>query len=333
MATYKDIQRATGLSLSTISKHFNGAPVRPENATAIKQAADELCFRVNGVARGLRSGRSETVGVLVPSLDNGFILALIAGVERHLRRHGIGVLVSSSPALDDAPGEAVESLRSRMVDGIVSVPSPHDVAALGSARRAGLPIVTIDHTFADLEADHVQLDNRAAGAMAAFHLLDHGHRRIGVIGGGDAIGSLGERRDGFVEALESRGLGGRDLLLRDDEPTVDAGRRAMHAMIARDDRPSAVFTANYDLSIGGLIALNESGLSVPDELSFVGFDLDDIARVSRPRATTIAQPIDVIAEKAAGLMLERIGRGPGGDPRFVTVPADLTAGESVRRHR
>jgi len=332
MATYKDIQRATGLSLSTISKYFNGQGVRPENGAAIQSAADELGFRLNGVARGLRSGRSQTVGILVPSLDNGFILALIAGVERHLRRQGLGVLVSSSPA-DEAAGEAVESLRSRMVDGIVSVPSPHDIAALGRARRAGLPIVTIDHTYADLEVDHVQLDNRAAGAMAAFHLLDHGHVRVGIIGGGDAIGSLRERRDGFVAALAGRGVGSADLLLRDDEPTVDAGRRAMHAMIARDDRPTAVFAANYDLSVGALIALNESGLSVPDELSFLGFDLDDIARVSRPRATTITQPIEVIAERAAALMLERIGRGTRGDQAFVTVPADLTAGESVRRQQ
>lgn len=330
MATYKDIQRATGLSLSTISKHFNGQSVRPENGVAIQRAADDLGFRLNGVARGLRSGRSQTVGILVPSLDNGFILALIAGVERHLRRQGLGVLVSSSPA-DEAAGEAVESLRSRMVDGIVSVPSPHDVAALGQARRAGLPIVTIDHTYADLAVDHVQLDNRAAGAMAAFHLLDHGHVRVGVIGGGDDIGSLRERRDGFAAALAARGVGSADLLLRDDDPTVDAGLRAMHAMLARDDRPTAVFAANYDLSVGALIALNESGLAVPDELSFLGFDLDDIARVSRPRATTIAQPIEVIAERAAGLMLERIGRGPGADHAFVTVPADLTAGESVRR--
>ena len=97
MATYKDLQRLTGLSLSTISKHYNGLPVRPENAVAIEAAAARLDFRVNGFARGLRSRRSRTVGVLLPALDNEFHLSIIAGLERALRGEGIGVLVVRPP--------------------------------------------------------------------------------------------------------------------------------------------------------------------------------------------------------------------------------------------
>jgi LacI family transcriptional regulator len=332
-ATYKDIQRRTGLSLATISKYYNGGTVRPENAVAIQAAADALGFHINDFARSLRSGRSQTVGVLVPSLDNSFLLAVVAGVEQHLQKHGIGVLVGTSHSDVRGPGDAVDALLAKRVDGIVAVPTRPDIDALRRADERGVPVVTVDHTFPGLDSDHVQLDNIAAGAMAAYHLADHGHRQIAVIGGDGRIPSVGERRDGFVTALASRGIPLGADRLSENELHMEAGRQAMHRILNSSDRPTAVFAVNYDLSVGALIALNESGLTVPDDVSLLGFDLDVVARVTRPRTTTILQPMLTLGEKAADLMLDRI-RGEAHAPcRFVTIAADLIAGESVRRIR
>lgn len=165
-ATYKDIQRETGLSLATISKHYNGGAVLAANKIAIERAADRLGFRPNGFARNLRSRRSGTIGVLLPALDNGFHLTVIAGVESALRASGMSVIVASSP---DATVGAVDLLLDRMVDGIIAVPSAHDVEALSRAAEH-IPVVQIDWRASGLHVDGVFLDNLAAGAMAARHL-------------------------------------------------------------------------------------------------------------------------------------------------------------------
>jgi LacI family transcriptional regulator len=192
VSTYKDIQRATGLSLATISKYFNGRNVLEANREAIESAARELDFRPNQFARTLRSRRSRTVGVLLPALDNDFHLTIIAGVEEALRPHGISVIVAASP---DPHDETVDLLMGRMVDGIVAVTSQHDVPALTAAARQ-VPVVMVDWHIEGIEADGVFLDNEAAGALGARHLLDHGHRRIGFVGGDPAISSMRLRTQG-----------------------------------------------------------------------------------------------------------------------------------------
>lgn len=323
MATYKDLQRLTGLSLSTISKHYNGLPVRPENAAAIEAAAERLGFRVNGFARGLRSRRSRTVGVLLPALDNEFHLSIIAGLERALRGDGIGVLIGVSLP---EPGAAVGLLLEKMVDGIVAVPTAGDVAALRRAAEQGTPVVTVDWVDDALETDRVVLDNRAAGASAARHLADHGHRAIAVLGGDPDVSTTRERTAGFLHELASRGV--EPPLVELGPLTLESGAAAVERILARRDRPTAVFASNRELTVGALTALGDSGLRVPADLSVVGFDTVELARVVRPRLTIVAQPTDAIAAEAAALIRRRLD---GATEPFETrtLPSRLLAGSSV----
>lgn len=324
MATYKDLQRATGLSLSTISKHYNGLPVRAANAAAIEEAAERLGFRVNGFARGLRSRRSRTVGVLLPALDNEFHLSIIAGLERALRDDGISVLVGVSLP---EPGAAVGLLLEKMVDGIVAVPMTGDVDALRSASEQGVPVVTVDWVDDDLETDRVVLDNREAGASAARHLLERGHRAVGVLGGDPAVSTTRERTAGFLDELAAHGLEPEVEL---GPLTVESGVAAMERLLARSARPTAVFASNRETTVGALIALGASGLRVPADLSLVGFDTVELAQVVQPRLTIVVQPTDAIAAEAAALIRRRLD---GAAEPFATRLLDgrLLEGDSVAR--
>ncbi|MFG3340842.1 LacI family DNA-binding transcriptional regulator [Glycomyces sp. NPDC048151] len=326
MATYKDIQRLTGLSLSTISKHYNGLPVRAKNREAIEAAAAELGFRVNAFARGLRSRRSRTVGVLLPALDNEFHLAIISGLEAALRPDGISVLVC---ATRPEPGEAVEFLRSRMVDGIVAVPSPGDVEALRRAVEQGIPVVSVDWTDTELESDRVVLDNAGAGAAAARHLADHGHRSFAVVGGDPAISTTRERTAGFLAALADRGIEVPDSHVLRGPLTVDSGIEAVERVLSMSQRPTALFAGNYELTVGSLIALGDSGLRVGVDLSVIGFDNFDLARVVRPRLTIVEQPTDAIAAEAAALIRSRLDGTADAAPRIRTLSSRLVVGASV----
>lgn len=327
VATYKDIQAMTGLSLSTISKHYNGLPVRAENRAAIEEAAATLGFRVNGFARSLRSRRSLTVGVLLPALDNDFHLTIIAGVEAALRADGISVLVCSSRP---NPGEAVDFLMSRMVEGIIAVPTPNDVDALRAVAAQGVPVVAIDWVASDLDTDRVVLDNYAAGASVARHLVDHGHRDVALVGGDQQVSTMRERAQGFIDGLATRGVEIDASRITAEPLTVAGGQAATERLLALPERPTALFAANYHLTVGALIALNESGLRIPTDISLVGFDSFQLARVVRPRLTVLEQPTLAIADEAARLIRERLADGGADAPSVTTtLPGRLLVGASV----
>ena len=327
MPTYKDLQARTGLSLATISKYYNGGNVLEENRVAIEEAALELGYRVNGFARSLRTNRSRTVGVLLPKLDNAFHLTVIAGVEAALRDHGISVLVCSGR---DTPGEAVEFLLSKMVDGIIAVPTEQDAEALRAAVTRGAPLVLVDRLLDGLASDAVVLDNELAAHQAVAHLAAAGHTRIAALVGDQKSWTMRKRRIGFLAAMTGAGLPTRSADVVPGPLTVASGRSGMSRLLDAPTRPTAVICFNYELTVGALIAINERALAIPEELSFVGFDSAELAQVTRPRLSMITQPTPQIAAQAAALIHARLSADPS--PRMrsvVTLAGTLVPGESV----
>jgi LacI family transcriptional regulator len=327
VATYKDLQARTGLSLATISKYYNGGTVLERNRQAIEEAAGELGYRVNGFARSLRTRRSQTVGVLLPKLDNEFHLTVIAGIEKALREHGISVIVCASR---EAPGEAVEFLLDKMVDGIIAVPREQDAGALRAAAERGVPLVLIDRLVEGLASDAVILDNELAAGLAVEHLVAAGHMRIAALVGDQKAWTMRRRRTGFLAAMDAAGLAVRPADVISGPLTVPSGRSGMGQLLSEPAPPSAVICFNYELTVGALIAINELGVTVPDELSFVGFDSVELAQVTKPRLSMITQPTPHIAAQAAALIHTRLAAQPG--PRMhsvVTLAGELVPGGSV----
>lgn len=319
MATYKDIQHATGLSLATISKHFNGKPVRAENAAAIEAAAEALGFRINPAAQSLRAGKTRTVGALLPALDNAFHMAIVAGIERALRRHGLSLMLGVSSGADAL--DTVDFLVSKGVDGIIAVPSPEEADRLAEQARAGLPVVLVDWYLPGIAGGAVGLDNVAAGRIAALHLADHGHRRVAVLGGPPAVSSLRERAEGFVEAFTG------DAELVSAQLTIDDGRRAATKVLFGASRPTAIFTANYELTVGALQTIADAGLQLGRDVSMIGFDGAELAGIVSPRLTTIVQPTAALAEAAARQLLAKLGGATHSDD--VRLDPELLPGGSV----
>lgn len=329
MVTYKDIQRETGLSLATISKYFNGRNVLDENRDAIERAVESLDYRPNSLARGLRLNRSRTIGVLLPVLNNDFHLTIIAAAEESLREDGISVVVSSSPTSVE---QAVDVLLSRMVDGIIAIPSSHDLAPLKMAAER-IPVVIVDWDAPELDGDRVFLDNDRAGSMAARYLLDHGHRDIGVVSGHSTVSSMRLRVEGFHRELREAGVELDESLFAEGPLTVDHGHAAARSLLERRSRPTALFSTNYELTLGTVIAINETGLRIGRDISLLGFDSVELAQVTVPRMTIIEQPTREIAIQAAHLIRRRLGEEyRAGEPRVTRlVPPRLSFGGSVSR--
>lgn len=328
MVSYKDIQRETGLSLATISKYYNGRRVLEANRIAIEAAAAQLDYRPNPFARGLRLQRSRTIGVLLPVLNNDFHLTIIAGAEEALRDYGMTVIVASSPT---AAEEAVEVLLQRMVDGIIAIPSAHDLQPLKEAAKR-IPVVIIDWEAEGVDADRVFLDNEQAGAIAARHLLDHGHRRLAVVGGDPSISTMRLRTSGFVEELQAAGLAIDEAWTGTGRLTVEDGHDFTSRLMRLRQRPTALFATNYELTLGAVIALNESGLRIGRDVSLLGFDSVELAKATVPRLTVIEQPTRAIARAAAELIRLRLAEESGRTQKVTRLMApNLIAGGSVAR--
>ena len=331
-ATIRDITRATGLSVATVSKFLNGGHVLPENRKKIERAVKTLHYRVNEVARGLATSRTKTVGVLIPCLDNVFASTIIARVEDILRGKGYGTIVCDCRGDPAAEREELDFLLSKQVDGIFNVPSSEDPAYLSGAAGQGVPVVLIDRTFGNGgRFDSVLADNAGASRSAVAALVRRGHRRIGILCGGRDSFTARERLAGYVEALRSRGIPFRKELAQEGELSVRHGYDGMKKLLTLEEPPTAVYLTNYEITLGAVVALNELGVRFPRNLSVIGFDNLMLAQVVRPRLWMVVQPMREMAETAARVMLGRLDGSLQGPRRTFRLKTALVEGESIRQ--
>lgn len=305
MPTIKDVARRTGLSLSTISKYLNGGNVREENRRAIDEAVAELGYCVNVFARSLKANRSMTIGILLPTISSPFFGRVVAAMEPVLRRSGYACFVCSYDFDREQELEKLEFLARYHVDGIVYVPERATREQV-LTRVGSIPVVLIDRTLKDAPYDTVVVDNLNAVYMAVEHLLERGHRRIGLISGPQSISTARERTVGYRRVLADYGLPVDEALIAVGNYDLESGSRLFAQFVDMAQPPTAVFVTNYDMTIGAIMAAHERGICLPDELDFIGYDNVDLCSIVTPRLQIIEQPMDEMGRRAAQLVLERI---------------------------
>lgn len=329
-ATYKDIQRITGISLSTISKYFNGGNVTDKNRRAIEEAAGQLNFRVNEYARGLKSKKTRTIGVLIYDISNPFSSKIMSDVCCLLRENGYGTIVCDYCNSNSTESEVLEFLLDRMVDGVIMVPSSHIDAHIELAKERGVPVVLLDSPVLYCKTDVVMLDHRSAAMLAAEELVRLGHSDVGIITAPKSVYTLSQREDGFLHALSLRGVVPRDECIARIGVNKADGYEAAKRLLSLERRPTAIFCVNYDLTYGTVLAFHELGVKICDEVSLIGFDDLELLRIVSPRLTIIAQPINEIAKCAVRLIMERLNNASQRFYATMELPATLLRGDSVR---
>lgn len=332
MATIKDIARRTGLGLATISKYLNGGTVRPQNKAAIEEAIEALDYTVNQHARGLKTNRSMTIGAVIPELNNTFITTIMNRASDALRSHGYALIIQGCRSDEGREREAIRFLMEKRVDGIINMPVSHSGEYLRPLLERDIPVVLIDRTLGDVRSrvSSVLVDNVSISARAVGQLLELGHTRIGIAVGPENVFTSQQRLLGYNQAFLQAGLmPDTDMIVYGDYQ-IRGGRDAAFELIRRG--ATALFTTNYEMTLGALIAINEMGVSIPDDLSFIGFDNMQLSEVYRPRLAIVAQPLDEIGEQCAQLLLERM-EDRTRPPRSVILPADIVPGHSLAAPR
>ena len=332
MATIKDVARAARVSVTTVSHVVNKTRfVSEDGRNRVEQAIRELGYVPSAVARSLQRSATNTLGMLIPNSSNPYFAEIVRGIEDRCFGAGYNLVLCNT---DDEPrrqGMVLQVLAERRVDGLIVVSSGEDPALPDLLAGLRMPTVMVDREIDTLPCDLVETAHMQGALLAVQHLTALGHRRIACIGGPAGVATADQRAEGWRMALAGLGLPSAGLLQPGDF-TSEGGYAAMHAILRRTPRPSAVFVANDLMAIGALCAAHECGVAVPDELSLVGFDDIELARFACPPLTTVAQPKQRIAAMAVDMLLERI-EGRRQDVRKVVLQPELRVRASTAPYR
>jgi LacI family transcriptional regulator len=302
-----DVAALAGVGLKTVSRVVNSERgVSPELEARVRQAIDQLSYRRDANAATLRrlGRKTQTIGLVLEDVSNPFSSALHRSVEDAARERGVLVFAGSCDEDPDRERDLIGTFRERRVDGIIVVPASHDHGYLYEERRTGTALVFVDRRASHLDADSVVSDNRGGATLAVRHLLDRGHRRIGFLGDLLSISTAEERLRGYVQAMESAVVGIDDDLIRADLRDPDAAARAVDEMLALPEPPTAFFTGQNLLTIGGVRALRRAGLE--REIALIGFDDVSLADMLNPAISVVAQDPQALGRAAADQLFRRL---------------------------
>lgn len=329
-STIRDIKEKTGLSLATISKYLNGGNVLPENKVKLEAAIKELHYEVNEIARGLVTNKTRTVGILMYSVESPFSGQLMHYIGENLRKCGYGMLICDSCNDEELEKQNVKYLLGKKVDGIIVVPVAHESSFLQPALSANVPIVLMDRALSDGVFDCVKIDNRMAVVRSMATLLANNHKKIAVIAARKEYTGR-ERFSGFMEAMQQAGLAVPEEYIKRGTHSLATGYQSMKELLELKDRPTAVFIDNYEITLGAMMAINESKFKCPDDISIMGFDDQVIFHLIEPPVYMVEQPMKEMGEKAVEILIQRITNGNDAMPMEISLSTTLKEGKSIKK--
>ncbi|MGY0021312.1 LacI family DNA-binding transcriptional regulator [Streptomyces sp. cg35] len=332
MANIKDVARLAGVSLGTVSNVLNHPDrVSPELRARVETAIADLGFVRNEPARQLRAGHSRTFAVVVLDIANPFFAELIAGAEDVAVEHDAAVIVCNSAGDPERETAHLRHLGQQRVLGILLSPIQETAAAqLLAAQRSRPPVVFVDRVPTGPGFASVAVDDVRGGALVGELLTAAGHGRVTYIGGPPALRQVTDRLHGLRSTFRGHDIEAVHL----DEMTIRAGARALNELLDRpaDRRPQALFCANDLLAIGAVNAATRRGVSVPEELTIVGYDDIDFAETAGVALTTVRQPARAIGRRAAELLLQQVA-DPQAERANVVFQPELVIRSSSRAVR
>ncbi len=313
-----------GVAPSTISKYINGGHVREENAEAIRRAVAALDYHVDPFARGLKARRNRSVGVLLPDMTAPFYGNVVMAMSRVLRERDYHCLISSYGANHGMERDNLKFMLTCGIDGLVY--APEDLSAeeyRELTANCGIPIVQIDRMIQGVDIDTVLVDNAEVVYRAVSSLIAKGHKRIAIITGPKSVYTAKERMVGYFRALADAGIYYNDDLVFSGQNDFATGYRSCQALLKLKERPTAVFTTNYDITIGFITAARERGVHIPEEVDVFGFDSVETCSMMKPPLPVVQQPDHLIGTTAAQLLLDRLD-GLNGPPRIARLTCRIT---------
>lgn len=329
--TIVHVARLAGVGIGTASRALNQDNfVSPKTAAKVMEAARQLGYRRNEVARSLKVRRSGAIGIVVPDISWPFMAACVRAAQGILRSRNYISVLTFSDRDSETEAKEIEYLIQRQVDGLLIVPSGRNMNHFRGNLLEALPVVSFDQPVAHTRLDAVLVKNKAGARSAVEHLIGHGHKRIACIGVYRHLYTIRKRIEGYQEAMRESGLE-EDLAII--EPTEEEVAAQVDHWMKMKKPPTAIFSLNELASVRLLSVLAARRIRMPDEMAFIGFDDIQLGSLVNPPLTIVQQPAAAVGAQAASLLLERIDSQLEHSPKRISLDTELVIRSSCGCHQ
>ncbi|MDD2201496.1 MAG: LacI family DNA-binding transcriptional regulator [Firmicutes bacterium] len=325
--TIYEIAERVGVSPATVSRALSGKDyVRQELRDEILEVAKEMNYHPNQQARSLVLKETHTIGLVVPDITNPFFPSIARGVEDVAHAHGYNVILCNTDSNSRKEKQYLEMLYSKRVDGLILISSQANTSQIKKLLEYNVPVVLADRSI-DFPCDLVTTDNTAGAYQATKHLIGLGRYPIAIITGPSDLPTRGERFEGYRMAMVENGLEVQPELILEGDYRQHSGYRLTKELLKMKEPPQAIFACNDLMALGCMVALEDMGVEVPEQMAVVGYDDVEFASTTRPRLTTVAQPKYEMGSIACETLLKRI-RDKDAPQRRVVLQTQLVVRES-----
>lgn len=328
--TIRDVAKKANVSVATVSRILNGLTgYSDKTKQKVLQTIEEMGYRPNAIARSLNNRRTQTIGVLFPAVSNEFSSALLHGIEEYAQGRHFSVLVCNTADDGNRTLSYLQVLHEKQVDGVIFASEVLREEYAKVLRKMDMPVVLLSSEAEHLGFPHVKVDDRRAAYDAVCYLISKGHREIAMISGtkGDPLAGT-PRVEGYKQALTDNGLPFREDRVVYGNFSFESGINAMEALLKQAEGFSAVFAASDEMAVGALACASEHGISIPDDVSIIGYDNIRLSMMVQPPLTTVSQPLVEMGRSAAEKLIHMIEAG-----EMITssiVPHQIVERQSVR---
>ncbi|WP_077289083.1 MULTISPECIES: LacI family DNA-binding transcriptional regulator [unclassified Thermosipho (in: thermotogales)] len=323
----KEVAKKAGVSISTVSRVLNNsAPVSEELKKRVKKAIEELGYYPSNIAKGLRKGRTGTIGFILPDITNPFFANIVRGAEDYLRKKGYNLILCNSDQDRKQETELLKILISKHIDGLLFTGTGSSNPLLVEKIRKGLKVVFLDRIFEEINSSYVIVDNKIGMNLLLDYLIDVGHRSFIFINGNKETFSAKIRYEAFTERARTEKLEFKHYFT---EFSYEAGYKKAKRL---KGLPDAILCGNDLIAYGVIDALEEKGYKVPEDVSVTGFDDIPFSKHFKPPLTTVYQPMYEMGRKSAKLLLEIIEEKKVSNKGIVLLPK-LVIRESTKEMR
>ncbi|MES2732368.1 MAG: LacI family DNA-binding transcriptional regulator [Bacteroidota bacterium] len=341
MATSKasliDLAKELSLSVSTISRALsNHSSISDATKKKVWKLAKQMNYQPNQLAAALRKGRSNIIGVMVPTINRNFFASVVRGIETVTNKEGFNIIICQSNDDEASEIKNVEALVNAQVEGvIVSIArSTLDFSHFERVLQRGIPLVLFDRMIQGLDISAVVIDDYQGAFQAVKHLIDQGCRRIAHFAGQDNLTIYRDRLKGYRDALEAHQLPFDEQLVYQCKLTLEAGRAGAEHLLQLPSLPDAIFSASDHAALGAMQVLKTHQIRIPDDIALAGFSNEPITSLTEPMLTTVDQHSEVMGQTAAKLFLEMLqNKSTPFSPRKIVLQAELIIRESSLRKR
>jgi len=322
--TMNDVAKEAGVSVATVSRVINGNyKVSPKLEKQVRDAMKRLHYYPSSLARSFKMQQTLLIGVIVPLIDHPFYSRLAMAIEQRLFQYGYRAIICNSGEDPERERDYVEMLLRQRVDGFIINSAVMDVSYFSELEDLRIPYVLLDRNVPEADCSQVFCDNSQGGYIGMEHLIQLGHKRIGVIGALPYTEPMARRIRGTHEALASYSMeADPDLLVTADSQLFDMGYDSAKKLLSLDSPPTAIYSLTDVTAVGVMHAVAELGMRIPENISVLGYDNLPIASYMIPQLSTVGQPIIEMGEKAVELLINNI-KNPDDAPEKAVLKTEL----------